>query len=84
MDHNLDAENASPAGSYIENYKILSEVARDLREQSSVDIDKLVPMVDKALGAYSACKARIESVEKMLAEKLGDGLVIGNDGDSAE
>lgn len=63
---------AAPAGSYLENYRVLSDVARELREQDQVDIDKLIPLVDKALGAYAACKGRIEAVEKLLAERLGD------------
>jgi exodeoxyribonuclease VII small subunit len=61
----------APASNYLENYKVLADAARELREQELVDIDKLVPLVDRALGAYSACKGRIEAVERLLAERLG-------------
>ena len=59
------------ASSYLENYKILQETAQYLREQEAVDVDMLIPLVDKALSAYAVCKSRIEAVEKMLAERLG-------------
>ena len=62
----------APASSYIENYRILAEAARELRDQEDVDIDRLVPMVDKALAAYAACKGRIDAVVALLAERLGD------------
>ena len=61
-----------PASVYMENYRALAEAARELREQDSVDIDRLIPLVDKALGAYGACKERIEAVERLLAERLGE------------
>lgn len=64
-------QGLAPAASYLENYRMLSDVAKELREQDQVDIDKLIPLVDKALGAYGACKGRIEAVEKLLAERLG-------------
>lgn len=67
----LAAHGVVPAASYIENYKILAEAARELREQEDVDIDRLVPMVDKALAAYAACKGRIDAVQALLAERLG-------------
>lgn len=59
------------SATYMENYKVLSDAAQELREQEVVDIDKLVPIVDKALAAYSACKSRIEAVEALLSERLG-------------
>lgn len=65
--------SASPpsSASYLENYRILADTARELREQDEVDIDRLVPLVDRALSAYSACKGRIEAVERMLLDRLG-------------
>ena len=62
----------SPASNYLDNYRTLSEAAKELREQDIVDIDRLVPLVDRALAAFSACKGRIEAVERMLLEKLGE------------
>lgn len=78
VDDAIDAESAiettpskAPAGIYMENYRALADAARELREQDNVDIDRLIPLVDKALGAYAACKERIEAVERLLAERLG-------------
>ena len=71
MDHVKKDKNES-SSSYIENYKILEETAQTLRQQEVVDVDMLIPLVDKALSAYSVCKSRIEAVEKMLAERLNN------------
>lgn len=68
-----------PASSYIENYRVLAEAARELREQEDVDIDRLVPMVDKALAAYAACKGRIDAVQALLNERLGEEEGAGRD-----
>lgn len=62
---------ATTSATYMENYKALSDAAQELRGQEVVDIDKLVPIVDKALAAYAACKSRIEAVEALLSERLG-------------
>lgn len=60
--------------SYIENFKILADAAQELREQEVADIDRLVPLVDRALAAYTACKGRISAVEKLLADRLGAAM----------
>ena len=66
-------EDASPSASaYMESYRVLSEAAQELRSQEVVDIDKLIPIVDRALVAYAACKTRIDAVEALLKEKLAD------------
>lgn len=75
----VNTDGGAPAGSYLENYKILAEAAKELREQDVVDIDRLVPLVDRALTAYSACKVRIEAVERMLLEKLGGDEELAGD-----
>lgn len=67
-----NAPKDATAANYLDNYKILSDAAKELREQEVVDIDRLVPLVDRALTAYNVCKARIDSVQRLLAEKLGD------------
>ncbi len=59
------------AQTYRENYETLRQIAQRLSEQEEIDIDQLVPMVDEATKAYQVCKARIEAVEKALAERLG-------------
>jgi exodeoxyribonuclease VII small subunit len=65
-----DKAVAITASPYMDHYKILADAAQELRDQDVVDIDKLVPIVDKALVAYAACKARIDAVEALLNERL--------------
>jgi exodeoxyribonuclease VII small subunit len=62
--------NVSATCNYLENYKILTDAAEELRSQADVDIDKLIPLVDKALSAYAACRARIDAVEHLLADRM--------------
>ena len=58
--------------SYRDNYEKLRAIAQRLASDEVVDIDELVPLVDEASAAYKVCRARIEAVEKALAERLGD------------
>lgn len=53
-----------------ESFKELSKIAEELRKQELPDIDKLVPMVEKATGAYNNCKSRLDAVKKALDEHL--------------
>ena len=61
---------AEPAETYKANYAILKETAEALRNPQEPDIDALIPMIDRALAAYKACKARIEEVKRVLDEKM--------------
>ncbi len=56
--------------SYKENYAILEKIADQLQNEEDIDIDSLVPMVEQASKAFTACKARLDEVEKALAQKL--------------
>jgi exodeoxyribonuclease VII small subunit len=56
------------------NYDILKEVAETLRNQKEPDIDALIPMVDRALGAYKICKDRLTAVKTAFGERLPEGL----------
>lgn len=62
-------------GSYLENYAVLQETAKTLREQKEPDLDTLIPMVDKALSAYKSCRERIGAVRSMLDERLGENAI---------
>lgn len=59
-------------GGYLKNLEVLEQTAEELREMESVDLDELIPKVDKALAAFRACKKRIEAVEALLAERRGE------------
>ncbi len=62
----------NPTQSYLENYKILKEIAEKMRQSEDLDIDQLIPLVEKATQAYQQCQARINAVEQALqhTEKL--------------
>lgn len=54
------------ATTYLENYQKLKNIAETIRDQTELDIDKLVTLVEQATDAYKKCQARIEAVEKVL------------------
>lgn len=58
------------ADSFNEQYAILKQVAETLRTQQEPDLDALIPLVDKGITAYHACKSRIEAVKKAFEEKM--------------
>ncbi|MDI1231737.1 MAG: exodeoxyribonuclease VII small subunit [Methylobacter sp.] len=58
------------AESFNEQYAILKQVAETLRTQQEPDLDALIPLVDKGINAYNACKKRIEAVKKAFEEKM--------------
>lgn len=63
----------SNSESFNENYATLKRIAEELSaEQDEPDIDGLVPRVKEALSAYQACRRRLEAVEQLLAEQLGE------------
>lgn len=58
-----------------ENYEILQRHAQTLREQDEPNIDDLLSIVTESVQAYKVCQARIEAVEKALAQALeGSGV----------
>lgn len=56
-----------------DNFRILQRNAERLREETEVDIDTLVPLVEESARAYQECKARIEAVKKALEAHLQQG-----------
>jgi len=52
------------------NYEILKEIAETLRAQREVNIDELIPMIEKATKAYNVCKIRLEEVKLALEQYL--------------
>ncbi|HCW3748558.1 TPA: exodeoxyribonuclease VII [Acinetobacter baumannii] len=51
-----------------EGHDILKRNAELLESQESPDIDNLMNIVEESIGAYKACKARIEAVQQALDE----------------
>ena len=55
--------------SYAHNREILRKAAERLRE-TDIDIDELIPLIDEASAAYKLCRERVDTVEKLLRERL--------------
>ncbi|WP_156901588.1 exodeoxyribonuclease VII small subunit [Azohydromonas australica] len=67
------------AETFRENYEILQRHAQTLRDQDEPNIDDLLSIVTESVQAYKVCQARIEAVEKALAQALeGSGLDTGS------
>ncbi len=61
-----------------ENYEILQRHAQTLPDQDEPNIDDLLAIVTESVQAYKVCQARIEAVEKALAQALeGAGVDTG-------
>lgn len=59
-----------PKQKFTENYELLKSIAENLRLQREVNIDELVPMIEKATQAYKICKDRLEEVKIALEEYI--------------
>jgi exodeoxyribonuclease VII small subunit len=57
------------ASTFKQQYDRLRQIAQQVSQQDNLDIDQLIPLVEEATAAYKACKARIDQVEQLLAEK---------------
>lgn len=55
-----------------ENYRVLKETADWLAKPGEADIDQLVPKVEAAMTAYSACKERLDTVRAKLNQYFKD------------
>ena len=66
-----DKPEPPPAEGFRIHYQTLREIAQQLNNPGELDIDQLVPLVERATVAYKACRERIEQVEKLLDEHLG-------------
>ncbi|MBI6727060.1 hypothetical protein RYA05_06220 [Pseudomonas syringae pv. actinidiae] len=52
--------------SYSENYTTLAETVRTLNSMAEPDVDKVLPIVERANSAYKLCIERITQVEAAL------------------
>ncbi len=55
---------------YAQNREILRQVAERMRNETDIDIDELIPLIDRASAAYKVCRERVEAVEKLIRERL--------------
>lgn len=53
--------------SFEENYKLLEDVSRELRE-NSISVDQLVPKMEQALKAVKVCKSVLKKSKIKLVE----------------
>jgi exodeoxyribonuclease VII small subunit len=58
--------------SFNENFAILQKNAEKLRNNTEMDIDALVPLVEASTKSYQICKARIEAVKAALSKHVGE------------
>ncbi len=63
MDNDADA-------SYAASRAVLKSIAERLRKETDIDIDELIPMIDRASAAFKVCRERVEAVEKLIEERL--------------
>jgi hypothetical protein len=59
--------------SYRDHATLIKKTAEMFR-QNDLDIDQIVPALDKALESFKFCKDRIERVKAMIGERLPDEL----------
>lgn len=64
--------SAKESNSFKENFSILKQVTEKLQNAEEIDIDELIPLLDKAKKAYDECKDRLDAVEEMLKQRLKD------------
>jgi exodeoxyribonuclease VII small subunit len=64
----MSEQPTNPAQSYAANYNTLKQIAERLRSPDEIDIDELVPLVNRATAAYQLCRERLEKVRSALAE----------------
>ncbi len=56
-------------------YATLQKHAQTLRSQQEPDIDNLTTIVSESVDAYKVCKQRIDAVEKVLEQALGNAQI---------
>lgn len=55
---------------FAEEYNKLVEISNKLDSQELIDLDELVLLITQSTESYKFCQEKIESVEKILKEKL--------------
>ena len=57
--------------SFDQAYAVLKRNADFLSSQQEPSIDRLLPLVEESLSAYTICKARLEAIQQALAQHWG-------------
>ena len=57
--------------SFDKAYAVLKRNADFLSNQQEPGIDRLLPLVEESMQAYTICKARLEAIQQALAQHLG-------------
>ncbi len=76
-DNRMAKTSKSKSESFNENYRVLKEIAEQLRQQAQdedPDIDGLVPKVEQASQAYKICMKRLDAVKKALDEHMPESI----------
>jgi len=69
----------SETETYKANYAILKATADELRKAGSdIDIDDLIPKVERAMKASVFCKARIDQAQKAMASLFAEAEAGGS------
>lgn len=53
---------------YLEMYEVLSNAASTLENMEVPDVDEVMPLVTKGIGALKVCQERIQQVRLQLSE----------------
>lgn len=57
---------------FAQSYAQLQKSVQRLRSTEVSNIDDLIGIVDNAMEAYRHCSSRLETIQKLTGEKLGD------------
>lgn len=55
-----------------EGYEVLKKNAELLESQEEPDINNLMKIVEESMGAYKACKSRVDTVQQALNETFNE------------
>lgn len=66
-------EKAQTPGTYREHAELIRKTAEAFR-QGDLDIDQIIPALDKALASFKFCRGRIDAVKTMIGERLPEEL----------
>lgn len=65
-------EDIPSTQTFNQSYRRLDVAVQKLRQTGLENIDDLVPLVEEATGAYKDCKNRLDAVERLLQQSLGN------------
>ena len=65
----MSEETKSPQ-TYQHNLRVLQEITAKLDDTEQIDVDELIPLLDKAQQAYDFCKQRLDEVEQAMQERI--------------